>query len=98
MVDVNEKYKSDWPNHCTVCRGWSGIFSSYDPSPAGVALSPGNMMDFDSCEECYDKRVCCRCAAPLGEKDDEKCPSCGCVFGETEGLMDDCDDYGPEDL
>jgi len=46
------EYRKQWPNRCKTCIGWGGATSSYDPSPAGVALSSGSMQEFDPCPDC----------------------------------------------
>lgn len=56
-----EDWKKKWPKYCKSCGGWGGNYYSYDPSPAGVGLSPGSMTDFITCEECLDKNICPRC-------------------------------------
>jgi hypothetical protein len=44
-----------WPKAHKGCKAVGGFYSTYDPSPAGVALSPGRMTDYDPCEECEEK-------------------------------------------
>jgi hypothetical protein len=43
------EYESRWPNYCRNCNGDGGFYSTYDPSPAGVSLGSGFMVDFDTC-------------------------------------------------
>lgn len=72
-------YDAAWPKHCQECHGAGGKAVKYDPSPAGVALSPGYYTEFEPCPECYDKGVCPRCAGKMaGEGDEipETCPHC----------------------
>lgn len=81
-----KKYEDKWPNYCKHCDGWGGFWSQYDPSPPGISLGAGYIMDFDTCEHCTDKGICPRC----GKKDttnalmdmtyedlEYKCPHCG---------------------
>lgn len=88
------EYLRKWPNHCTVCKGWGGDWVEFDPSPPGVSLSPGSMVEFDPCQECAGKGICPRCRSGVGQdlfKQKASCPHCGFVESETEGLPD-----GPE--
>ena len=73
-----------WPNACRVCEGHGGDWSSYDPSPAGVSLSPGVMYDFDPCPVCIGSDW-----AERTETDEEgepytvmlgKCPRCAALM------------------
>jgi hypothetical protein len=59
-------YAEQWPNYCRTCEGYGGFVSTYDPSPAGVSLSPGWMEDFDPCTCQTD-----------GDWWEAKCPRCG---------------------
>ncbi len=61
---ITEYYRA-WPHVCETCRGWGGKVSSYDPSPAGVALSPGCYYDFEPCPDCVDAGTCPRCSAGI---------------------------------
>jgi superfamily II DNA or RNA helicase len=56
-----QRYLSEWPNYCEDCGGWGGHYSTYDPSPSGVGLSPGFMTDYDPCETCVENDICPRC-------------------------------------
>jgi hypothetical protein len=82
------EYKKKWPNYCRSCGGWSGGFSNYDPSPAGVSLGSGYMTDFDPCPDCYEKGICARCGKqmfnPEEGDDPESCPHCGFDFGVND--------------
>jgi hypothetical protein len=62
-----QEYKVRWPNYCRACDGWGGFATSYDPSPAGVGLSPGSIPDFDPCVECSE----------TPDLLDSRCPRCG---------------------
>lgn len=83
------EYEAKWPNYCRKCKGWSGFWSSYDPSPSGVALAPGSMLDFDTCPECWDKGKCARCSGHVDTDawdEGDVCPGCGFIFGGDDGL------------
>lgn len=86
-------YKSTYPNYCTNCQGWGGRGYSYDPSPAGVSLSPGSLWDFDPCPKCAQRGYCPRCGLKtlLDEQDEptvEVCYACRFKQMETEGIPD----------
>lgn len=51
-----------WPHRCDTCKGEGYEWISYDPSPAGVALPPGYLIDQDPCIDCLDIGICPRCA------------------------------------
>lgn len=76
-------YRMLWPNHCRECHGVGGHFDTYDPSPGGVALSPGTMIDFDPCHWCLEEARCPRCATRYGGQladeliEDGLCIACG---------------------
>jgi hypothetical protein len=72
------------PNHCRKCNGTGGFYSQYDPSPAGVSLGAGFMVDWDSCSECSDNGLCPLCGGIVFAVYDEKavyvhdaCQMCG---------------------
>ena len=54
-------YTTKWPKHCVACGGRGGQSSSYDPSPGGIGLSAGFMVDFDHCQTCVEQSICPRC-------------------------------------
>jgi hypothetical protein len=67
MKDKTE-YEARWPNYCRKCNGRGGHWTSFDPSPPGVALSPGSMPDFDPCT----------CVEPADDNWwSSRCPRCG---------------------
>lgn len=86
-----ELYRNAWPHHCTYCEGWGGFWGSYDPSPAGVSLSSGSMMELEPCEHCVVHGRCPRCgvqepdAVPYGEEF-EHCPHCDWRWDHSEGM------------
>lgn len=78
------EYQKRWPNYCRSCNGWGGTYSQYDPSPAGVSLSPGYILEFDTCPSCLEEGVCPRCGETsslieldVEDGDDIHCPECG---------------------
>lgn len=81
-------YEQLYPNYCRTCQGWGGRWSKYDPSPSGVALSPGYMEEFDPCPDCLDKMKCPRCGGNVyhDEENYEVCPICLFKTEETDGL------------
>lgn len=99
-----DAYDAAWPNHCPDCRGWGGQVFSYDPSPAGVALSPGVMWDFDPCPTCYETGRCPRCDKAGIDEDEAKCDACGWKEGDPgspespECLCWMAEEYDFEDL
>ena len=76
-------YVSKWPDYCQKCGGAGYTYYEYDPSPAGVALSPGTMTDADPCPDCIEKGKCPRCGKvvfSIEDWDDGEpviCPECG---------------------
>ncbi|MEK6860492.1 MAG: hypothetical protein AABY07_00845 [Nanoarchaeota archaeon] len=87
-----EEYLKRYPNYCRKCNGEGGESFSYDPSPAGVSLSPGFMIEFEPCDTCTEKGICARCGYIYPEVldddnyyqiDDEKCPVCQFEAGKT---------------
>jgi hypothetical protein len=80
--------KAKYPNACTSCGGAGMVYSTYDPSPAGISLGSGSMTDADPCAKCVEQDVCPRCGekginwiegtdAQSGLSDDHfECPHC----------------------
>lgn len=86
MAEVQKQWLDKWPNYCTRCGGWGGFWSQYDPSPAGVSLSPGSMVDFDPCG-CSEQARCPRCGSSNTidyEDDDQPCSVCGWNWGKGD--------------
>jgi hypothetical protein len=77
------EYEERWSDHCDTCHGAGGWMVAYDPSPAGVALSPGFMWEFEPCQDC--EGLCPRCAQPMDHNEDTPCPHCGWNWGKSEG-------------
>lgn len=71
IVAFDEAY----PRHCTSCRGWGGSVIYDDPSPPGVSLSPGYLLDVDPCPHCAaaDPPRCSLCATPLDDNFERVC-------------------------
>jgi len=63
-------YVARWPNYCRKCDGRGGTYYQYDPSPAGISLSPGYMTDFDPCPDCMEHGKCPRCGNIVWTDDD----------------------------
>lgn len=87
-LDFNEKvakalreFEWKYPNYCRACGGTGEVCEFFDPSPAGVSLSPGSMMECDPCALCIDDGNCPRCSAPAivdrGPLLHEGCSNCG---------------------
>lgn len=97
------EFSLQWPHHCETCAGWGGQFYQYDPSPAGVALSPGWMTDFEECPDCMESGFCPRCGHNMPETwqtdEDDPCPLCGWKY-DTEGRPEspECCCYLDEEL
>ena len=68
-VQLNS-YPIAWPNYCRKCNGFGAAFEKYDPSPAGIGLSPGYMVESHLCSECVERGKCPRCGKEL----DDDCP------------------------
>lgn len=77
------EYKERWPNYCRECNGLGGHLDTYDPSPSGVALSPGYMTDFATCNACIEEGMCPRCGEQISDRDTEPCPNCGWNWGKN---------------
>ena len=58
---AREAWVAQWPNHCKTCQGAGAQYSTYDPSPSGVSLGSGQMVDVDVCPDCAEKGICSRC-------------------------------------
>ena len=80
-----------WPRHCPHCGGWgylSGPGCSVPYGSTWVSLP----QETDPCSHCVEEGKCPRCGHQLDgdfeNEGDARCPSCGWVDGETEGLPD----------
>jgi len=99
LTDV-AKFEAAHPKYCKHCNGWGMFFSTYDPSPAGVGLSPGTMTDSNPCPACVDNNLCPLCASELtgewGEEDNlMRCSNPECNWNE---LVEDGLPEAPECL
>lgn len=95
--DTLAAYEREHPHYCRKCGGQGAKFVEYDPSPAGVSLSPGYMVDIEPCTECVEQGKCPRCGASDLPWDEEAvwdaqdaCPHCGWAWGKNS------DDYAPQ--
>jgi len=80
-----EAYRLLWPNYCTVCNAVGGFHSSYDPSPAGVSLSPGSYPDFDPCSACILRGICPRCGEQHTiDQDSDTCECLNCRWKDDD--------------
>jgi hypothetical protein len=99
--DEMDQWVRDHPNYCRHCQGMGGFASSYDPSPAGVSLSSGSMMEFDYCPECTEKGVCPECGQQMfdpdafGWSDMLVCPHCGWKEETASGMPQGHQEYCP---
>ena len=76
------RYAARWPGYCHTCGGNGITCYTYDPSPAGVCLSSGWMIDCDPCPDCLERGICPRCGEEAWGDDDfdgepVTCPHCG---------------------
>jgi len=72
----SSEWAARWPDHCFQCGGWGGAKHQYDPSPAGVGLSPGWMWNWEACPSCTKQCRCGRCGAATVEEEGA-CSKCG---------------------
>ena len=73
------------PKYCRRCGGAGVKTESYDPSPAGVSLSPGSMTEDVACPECAEKNLCSLCGKKLTNGGKRRC---GCK-PESKPLLAD---------
>lgn len=90
-MEDRKLYEQAWPHHCRNCEGWGGHYGSFDPSPAGVSLSSGSLVEVDPCPECVEKSVCPRCgvkdeAHVLTGDEFENCTQCDWRWDEDHGM------------
>jgi hypothetical protein len=62
---LTKSYAQKWPSYCQNCNGYGGAFEKFDPSPGGVSLSPGYLVEICPCPECLEQGICPRCAQPI---------------------------------
>ena len=75
-------FEQNFPDHCKQCGGWGGSYISYDPSPSGVSLGSGTMLDWEPCEACLMKGICPICGHRHNNPEwmnheGDKCQNCG---------------------
>ena len=77
-----QEYAAKWPSYCRTCDGWGGEWFEFDPSPAGISLSPGTLADFEFCPDCLGLEKCARCGEVVSDWGDDEmtCPLCGADF------------------
>lgn len=102
QIDSRAKAIATWkaqrPDHCEECMGVGGTVTRYDPSPAGVGLSPGWMTDFEPCELCVMNSCCPRCGEHgLSDEDDGDkttgagpCWNCGWNYNDACPAEPEC--------
>ncbi len=92
------RYEEAWPNYCYECNGYGYHVDYYDPSPAGVSLGSGTLMETHPCGHCIERDYnrpewtprCPRCAGgivtdPDYADDPITCYNCGFRDGVTLG-------------
>jgi len=87
-----ETWKAKWPNYCRKCEGAGDFCYSFDPSPSGVALSPGWLEDCEPCPNCTEKGICARCGANGLNPDtgEGPCQVCGWNYDDMLQSMPEC--------
>ena len=73
VAEAQAEYDRKWPKHCRECNGWGGFWFTFDPSPSGVSLGSGYMVDANPCEACVEKGICPRCGREIAAG------PCGCA-------------------
>jgi len=81
--DLREEFEKKHPNFCRNCGGAGVFYESYDPSPAGVSLGSGSMIDVYLCEECIEQNKCPLCGQETLSEDGTKCSSCEYEFEKS---------------
>lgn len=78
------EYERLWPNYCHICHGEGQFTSQYDPSPPGISLGSGYMVDYEPCEWCTEIGKCPRCGKfGLNPEDGEgPCSHCGWNYND----------------
>jgi hypothetical protein len=74
----DEAYEALWPHSCQACQGWGAPSSAGDPSPPGLSLRVGSLLNANPGPACSEKGICPRCGQPgLTCKAQEPCTFCG---------------------
>jgi hypothetical protein len=84
-ADIGEWCKL-WPNYCKTCGGAGVSYSRYDPSPAGVSLGSGDMIDVTICQDCAEKGICSRCGEQVWDPDQITYPCSKCGWDGTDQI------------
>lgn len=88
-LEREEKRLARFPNSCPTCRGTGGHVSWFDPSPSGVSLGYGLMMDFEPCADCVEKGICPLCGEESLDEDGGHCLKCGWDIEKSEEVFDE---------
>lgn len=72
-LEYERKFLAKNPNYCRECDGFGIWAEEYDPSPYGVMLGRGTMVDMGPCEACEGQ--CALCRKPKHESL-SRCPHC----------------------
>ena len=91
MILIAE-WTAKWPDYCTKCDGRGEFVYSFDPSPAGVSLSPGTLEDVEPCGQCTEQGICARCgeAGLNPETGEGPCSHCGWNYDDCLPHMPEC--------
>jgi len=88
------KFISQWRGYCRTCSGLGGKYDMFDPSAAGVSLSPGYMIEFEPCPDCLEKDACPRCGERGLDIDPDDRARCGhCSWTEENAESDFSGEY-----
>ncbi len=87
--EATTAYNEQWPDACEKCKGAGKFGYSYDPSPAGVALSPGRMYEEEPCPNCAEKGICARCGKG-GLPEEGPCKHCGFNYDSAAPEPPEC--------
>jgi hypothetical protein len=96
-------FAARYPQACQACLGWGGHTWSYDPSPAGVSLGSGFLIDGEPCAACEgseDLPTCALCGQICQEDGTRLCtcppnaglpegPECLCWYGDDNDSKED---------
>jgi hypothetical protein len=88
QVEMAEARKQ-YPSACANCGGSGVSYHSYDPSPAGVALSAGSFTEADLCPACTGEHLCPRCGEHGIDHDEDVmvCEHCGWTEEDTTEVL-----------
>jgi hypothetical protein len=74
-AEAVRRFEEQYPQYCRTCEGWGRFEYAFDPSPPGVALSPGYLTEVVLCNDCEGRGLCALCRTPLDEAGTR---GCGC--------------------